>query len=213
MATINDPNTAANIAAVKAPSTAPLATDPSLVVAISPNTNVLNSRITGNAGGIVDAATAAAVPANVVAMGLRAATANPANAANATAVMAEGDKAGRQVITPVQIRELIGVQQTSVAVTAETVIVTAGGAGVFNDLISLVITTAGAAAQTITIKDASGGTTRIVLNYPNAGIAPQCPMVINFPVPMPQSGANANWTVTQSLASAVNYTAIFAKNL
>ena len=127
--------------------------------------------------------------------------------------MAMADKAGRQVVTPVQVRELVAVQQTAVAVATEATIVTAGGAGVFNDISQLIITTAGAAAQTITIKDATAGTTRMVLNYPNAAVAPGAPLVINFNPPIPQAAAAANWTVTQSLATACNYTVVFAKNL
>jgi hypothetical protein len=168
--------------------------------------------IVGNAGAIFDAATGAAVPANGLFIGGRAATANPANATggNLTGLMV--DHAGRQVVTHGQIRELIGIQQTNVAVNTETTIITAGGAGVFNDLVALIITTAGAAAQTITIKDATAGTTRFILNYPNAAIAPGSPLILSLGFAIPQAAANANWTVTQSLATACNYTAVFLKN-
>ena len=73
--------------------------------------------------------------------------------------------------------------------------------------------TAGAAAQTITVKDGTAGTTRAVFNYPNAALAPGAPFQAMFPVPLPQSAANANWTVTQSVATACNYTFLYAKNL
>lgn len=158
-------------------------------------------------------ATAAAVPANTTFVGLRAATVNPTNATGGNLVGAMADKAGRTVITPVQIRELIGVQYTALAATTESTFVTAGGAGVFNDITQLIITTAGAAAGTLTIKDATTGTIRMVINYPNAAVAPGAPLVINFNPPLPQAIANANWTITNSLATATNVTAIFAKNL
>ena len=117
------------------------------------------------------------------------------------------------VMTPVQVRELVTPGAVTVAATAETTLIAAGGAGVFNDIIGLVITTAGAAAQTIAIKDATAGTTRINVNYPNAALAPGAPFSLMFPAPMPQATANANWTVTQSLATACNYTFLYAKNL
>jgi len=167
--------------------------------------------IVGNAGAIFDAATAAAVPANGIYNGLRAATANPTNATGGNMVGAMGDKAGRMVATLVQVRELVAAQQTNIASTSITDIVTAGGASVFRDLIGLIITTAGAAAQTITISD--NATTKMVLNYPNGAIAPADPLILMFPVPIPQAAANTAWRATQSVATACNYTAIFANNL
>lgn len=156
--------------------------------------------------------TAAVVPANATFVGLRAATINPTNAANGNLVGAMGDKAGRTVTTPVQVRELVAAQRTALAAITETTIIAAGGAGVFNDITQLIITTAGAAAATLTIKDGTAGTTIMVLNYPNAALAPGAPLVINFNPPLPQAAANANWTITNSVATAVNITAIFAKN-
>src|SRR4051812_41949396 len=113
-----------------------------------------------------------AVPEELLA---RAATVNPANATDGQMVATMADHAGRIVMTEGHIRELCLSQQTAVAGTGETTIVSAGGAGVFNDLTGLIITTANAAAGTLTIKDATGGTTKIVLNYPNAASAPSSP--------------------------------------
>lgn len=169
--------------------------------------------VVGNAGAIFDGALASATPANAIYLGARAATANPGNATTGNLVGVTADKAGRIITTHGHVRELIGVQQTNVAVATETTIVTAGGASVFNDISQLIITTAGAAAQTITIKDATAGTTRMVLNYPNAALAPGAPLVINFNPPLVQAAANANWTVTQGAATACNYTVVFLKNL
>jgi hypothetical protein len=160
-------------------------------------------------------ATGAAVPANAELTGGRAATSNPANATNGNLVAVMADKAGRIVTAPMHVRELIGVQQTAIgASTAETTIVSAGGAGVFNDLIGLIITTVNAAAATLTIRDATGGTTRMILNYPNAASAPSSPMVLMFETPIPQAVANNNWTAQASAsATGINITALFAKNL
>jgi hypothetical protein len=55
-----------NIQAVKAASTAAVATDPAAVVALSPNSQ---DRVVGNSGAVFDAANNAAAPANVLAMG------------------------------------------------------------------------------------------------------------------------------------------------
>lgn len=189
MATINDAITGTNVARVTAASTAPVASDPALVVSVSPNTTLAD-------GGLV-------------------ATANPTNASNGAIARAMVDKAGRFVTTTGHVRELVGVQTTVIsASTSETTIITAGGANVFNDLSCLVITSTDAAAAVITIKDATGGTTRITLNYPDAALAPAAPCVLPFPIPIPQAVANNNWTATVSAnAGSVSITAVFVKNL
>src|SRR5262252_5457590 len=134
---------------------------------------VLKVGIVGNANGAIDGAIAAAPPANAIQIAPKAATANPTNATAGNAVALMADKAGRLVVTPSHVRELVGVQTTSIsASTTETTIITAGGAGVFNDLSHLSITTTDAAAAVITIKDATAGTTRLTFDYPNAALAP-----------------------------------------
>ena len=50
-------------------------------------------------------------------------------------------------------------------------------------------------------QDTTAGTTRMVLNYPNARFAPAVPLVINFSL-IPAAAAGANWTVTQSFITA-----------
>lgn len=154
------------------------------------------------------------VPTTAHLSGAVAATTNPTNAVAGNLVGLMADKAGRLVTTGANVRELIGVQQTTIASgTAETTIVSAGGAGVFNDLTELIITTINAVAATLTLKDATTGTTRAVFDYPNAASAPGVPLVITFNPPLPQAVANNNWTLTASVAAgAIHITAVFAKN-
>ena len=147
-------------------------------------------------------------------MGGRAATANPTNTANGSTAALMTDKAGRLVVTTSQVRDLVGIQTTAIsASTAETTIITAGGAGVFNDLAQLIITTTNAAAATLTIRDATAGTTRMIIDYPNAAVAPSSPFIVDFAVPVPQAAANANWTAQASVnAGHFEITAVFIKN-
>lgn len=168
------------------------------------------ARVIGNAGAIFDGATGAAVPANIILEGLRAATANPTNATGGNSVAAMGDKAGRMVITAGNVRELVGVQTTNIVNSvAETTVVTAGGANVFNDLSCLNITNRTATAVNVTLKDATAGTTRAIYDLAASG-----GIVIPFPVPMPQAAANANWTVTLSVNTVtVDINVVFLKNL
>lgn len=165
--------------------------------------------IVGSAAAAIDGAIAAVPPANALQIGIKAATANPANATAGNQVAIMGDKAGRPVVTLCQARDLVGIQTTAVAVTtADQVFVTAGAAGVFNDLTSLTLCNATAAAMTMTIKDAVGGTTRMVINLPSTIGA----TVISFPVPVAQAVAATAWCVTLSAATATNITATFIKN-
>jgi hypothetical protein len=180
------------------------------VAAVAAASGVQKVGISGATAVTLDAATGAAVPANGLLSCARAATANPSDATggNLTAVMS--DKAGRLAVTPYHVRDLVGIQQTAVSATSATTIITAGSSGVFNDLVSLTITTAGAAAQTITISD--GTNNRFILNYPNAALAPGAPCHLTFPAAIPQSASATAWTVTQSASTACEYTAVFIKN-
>lgn len=167
-------------------------------------------RILGNAGAAFDGATGAAVPANTILNGLRAATANPSNATGGNSVAAMGDKAGRAVVTPGNTRENVAPQTTTITnSTTETTVVTAGGANVFRDISSIAITNRSGTAVSCTLKDSTGGTTRAIYSIAaNGGI------VIPFPIPMPQSAANANWTITLSINTVtVDVNVVYVNNL
>jgi hypothetical protein len=183
--------------------------------AVAASAGVLKVGVVGNAGAIFDGATAAAVPANALYHGARAATANPTNATGGNTVGIMADKAGKQVTTAGCPRELVGMQTTTIsASTAETTIVTAGGANVFNDISSMVFTTTDAAVATVSIRDATGGTIRAVYNYPATAANPVNPVQFTYPIPWAQTSANANWTATVSVnAGNVIINTIFCKNL
>lgn len=157
-------------------------------------------------------ATAAAVPSNIVYHGGRGTTSNPTAVTDGQAVGLMTDKLGRLVTVTSHVRDLCGDQRTNVAVNTETTVVSAGAAGVFRDLTYILITTAGAAAQTITLKDSTGGTTRMVINYPNAAVAPGSPFFVTFNPPLKQTTAANNWTVTQGTATACNYSIGYVEN-
>ena len=101
----------------------------------------------------------------------RAALTNPADATDGARVTVMADKAGRLVVTPDAPRDLVGSQQTTITSASETTLVTAGAAGVFNDLTQLIITSMGGTVATITLKDSTGGATRMILDFPNSATA------------------------------------------
>lgn len=226
LVTIND---GANSAAVKAASTAAVAADKSLVVAISPNVfgnavmaNSMPVTIASNQSAVPasqsgawsvgsSSATGAGVPANAFYKGLLAKTALPSAGTDGNLVGAMGDKFGRQVVLPQGSRDLVGTQQTNLSATvAETTIVSAGAAGIFNDLAMIVISNTSVGTTTrIDFRDDTGGA--IIFSLNSIGGAP--PMGFSPPFPLPQSGAAKNWTAQCSVSTVdVRIFALFVKN-
>ncbi len=108
------------------------------------------------------------------------------------------------------ITQMAPAQQSAPAGTGATTIINASGLAFrYRDLVGLVITTANAAAGTLTISD--GNKTVFILNYPNAAAAPGAPLQVLFDPPVEQSGnGNTAWTITPSVnASGYNVTAQF----
>jgi hypothetical protein len=98
-------------------------------------------------------------------------------------------------------REVEQSQQTTIAASsvAETTIVTADP-NFRRNLTSLIVTTINAAVATLTLRDATAGTTIAILDYPNATSAPTTPLVLNFDPPLQQQTAkNSNWTLQASV--------------
>lgn len=163
--------------------------------------------VVGSAGAAFDAPATGTAPANVLYQGDRAATAYPTAATDGQIVAQMADKAGRIVAVANAPRDLIGTVMLNSASSSAVSFITAGGSGVFNDIISLVITNESSTATIISLSDnGSGGTVYKFAIAANGGI------VINFPTPLPQGTSNAAWDVLNSAAVACDYVAVFAKN-
>jgi len=157
------------------------------------------------------AATAGSVPANAVYQGKRGTTALPTAVTDGQVAGAMSDKFGRAVTLIGTIRDLTGTQTTTIsASTSETTIVTAGGAGVFNDLVMLIISNTSASTNTrIDFRDTTAGSILFSLQS-NGG---QPPVGFSLPVPIPQTSANTNWTAQCATSTTdVRIYAVFAKN-
>lgn len=155
-------------------------------------------------------ATGAALPSGAISNGGLAKTALPTAATdgNLTAMMT--DKFGRPITVPVTIRDLVGTQTTTLsASTSETTIVTAGGAGIFDDLIMLIVSNTSAATNTrIDFRDTTAGS--ILFSLFSIGGA--APVGFALPVPIPQTTANTNWTAQCATSTTdVRIYAVFAK--
>jgi hypothetical protein len=145
------------------------------------------------AGDVADAATDSGNP---VKLGAVAYTTSRTSVTNGQRVNLNADHQGNLIVTPIKPREFIRTQVTAITVNTETTVITAGGAGVFNDIVSLAITNSSATTVTATLKDATAGTTRGQYVVPAGG-----GIVLNFPTPLAQqAAANNNWTITSSAA-------------
>lgn len=104
-----------------------------------------------------------------------------------------------------------GKQNTTITTsTAETTIVTAGGAGVFNDVYGLILTNTSGSACNVTIKDSTGGTTVTVIAVPAGETR-------GFMLPrgsaVPQTTSQKNWTATCSASiTSMVVTALYSIN-
>jgi hypothetical protein len=178
-------------------------------------TQPVSGTVTANQGGAPwsvngDTASGVADANNPVKIGGVARTSNPTAVSNGNRVNASFDKLGK-LIAVGAIRDVKGVQKTSISVTTETTVVTAGGAGVFNDVYAIIVTNTSATGVSVDFKDATAGTTRMTLYAPATDTR-------GFTVPvdsaMVQAVAANNWTATASAAvSSLQITVLYVSNL
>jgi hypothetical protein len=157
-----------------------------------------------------DTASGATDANNPVKIGGLGKTTNPTAVTDGQRVAAVFDKQGKQVVVGA-IRQLKGVQKTSITVATETTVVTAGGAGVLNDVYAIVVTNKSATSVFVDFKDATAGTTRMTLAAPANDTR-------GFTVPvdsaMVQAVAANNWTATVSSAvTSIEITMLYVSNL
>jgi hypothetical protein len=212
---------ATNYTVVKPGLTPPAAADAALVVAISPNSQNPNGQATmASSSPVVPAsdyvgpvvgniAAGTTDSGNPVKIGAIGRTTNPGGVTDGQRTSLIADKLGK-LITVGAIRILKGVTQTAITVNTETTIIAAGAAGVFNDLYGLILANSSATATTVTIKDATGGTTRAVIVVP-AGETRGFMLPVDSAIP--QAAAASAWTATCSTAvTTLNVTALWVQN-
>jgi hypothetical protein len=137
-------------------------------------------------------------------------TSNPTAVTNGQRVNASFDKLGK-LIAVGAIRDLKGVQKTSITTTSETTVVTAGGAGVFNDVYAIVVTNKSATGVSVDFKDATAGTTRMTLYAPATDTRG---FTVAVDSAMVQAVAANNWTATVSAAvTSIEITMLYVSNI
>lgn len=157
-----------------------------------------------------DVASGSTDSGNPIKTGGQARTTNPTAVTDGQRVNAIFDKLGKQ-ITVGAVRILKGVTQTQISnSTSETTIV-AAIASTFCDLYGLILANTGATTTKVTIKDATSGTTRAIIEVPTLETR-------GFMLPVdsaiPQATVNNNWTATcASATTAMEVTALWVQNL
>jgi hypothetical protein len=147
---------------------------------------------------------------NPVLIGGEARITVPTAVGDGDAVRAQFDDVGRQVVAPHSPRDRVVTQQTDITGTSETTILAAGGAGVFRDLVHIIISNSDNNNEAVvTIRDDTGGTIVLDLAVARSGGGAS----IVFPVPLPQGVANDVWTAQVDVAtSTIHITVIAIEN-
>lgn len=109
------------------------------------------------------------------------------------------DAVGRVLVTQ-QDRTLTGSSTVMLSTTTESTLIPNQGDGIFTDITMLSITNGSATAVTVTLKNATSGTTVGTWNLSAGG-----GFVLPFNVPLAQAVANNNWTLTLSAAVSTVY--------
>jgi hypothetical protein len=178
-------------------------------------TQPVSGTVTANQGGAPwsvngDTASGTTDANNPVKIGGVARTSNPTAVTNGQRVNGIFDKLGKQVVVGA-LRDVKGVQKTSITTTTETTVVTAGGVGVFNDVYAIVVTNKSATTVFVDFRDSTAGTVRMTLAAPASDTRG---FTVAVDSAMVQAGANANWTATLSgAATSIEISMLYVSNL
>lgn len=135
--------------------------------------------------------------------------ANPTPVAANDVVKGTFDDVGRQLIRPVQVRDLTKTAYVSISNGTETTL-RAAVAGAYLDLINLIGTNNSDAAITVDIRAVTGGNIQTSLRIPANGTAGA-----SFTVPIPQDETGNNWTadLPDVTGTTVTLSALFSQEV
>jgi hypothetical protein len=178
-----------------------VASDQSALTVAQSTASSLNAQVVGNV------AHDGADSGNPVKIGGVARTSNPTAVAASDRVDIFCDDLGKQVVYPIAPRDRLVVgTRISLTNTTETTLVSAGGAGVYRDLVMLMCSNESATEVRVDFRDVAAGTVMFSLDlYPDGGGA-----VIPFRVPWPQATANSAWTAQLSASVSTVYISALA---
>jgi hypothetical protein len=136
-------------------------------------------------------------------------TGNPTAVSNGDMVAWSADDLGRQVVRPVQVRDLIKTAYASVSNGTETTLL-AGVAGSFLDLVMIVGSNNSDVAVSVDIRAVTAGNIVNTLRIPANGTAGWTPTV-----PWPQDATGNNWTVDgpDETGRTLTFSALFSQEV
>ena len=138
-------------------------------------------------------------------------TANPTAVANGDVVKSTHDDLGRQLVRPVQVRDLVVTAYVTVTTGIETTLL-AGSAGSFHDLMYIMAANESSVAQNIDIRAVTAGNVVMSLAIPANGTAG-----VALPLPFPQSDTGNNWTIDNDGSdvsnTTINVSALFSREV
>lgn len=137
--------------------------------------------------------------------------ANPTAVSAGDTVSFTADDLGRQLVRPVQVRDLIVTAYASLTNGTETTLLSAS-AGYFHDLIYIMGANSSDVAVTVDIRPVTAGNVIMSLQIPASGTAG-----VSLPVPIPQMGVDTgnNWTADMNdiTGTTVYVSALFSKEI
>lgn len=173
---------------------------------VSVSGSITSTVVTGTT--VSDAIDDASAP---VKQGGIARTANPTAVAGGDIVSASYDDTGRQLIRPLQVRDLIATAYVSLTNGTEATLLSAS-AGSFHDLIYVMGANNSDVAVTVDIRPVTAGNVIMTLQVPANGTAG-----IATPIPLPQSASDTgnNWTADMGdiTGTVVYLTALFTREI
>ena len=122
----------------------------------------------------------------------------------------KADDLGRQIMRPIQARDLIFTAYTSVSNGTETTLL-AGATGAYNDLIMITASNNSSAATQLDIRAVTGGNIVHTMYLP----AQSGPIGFAPPVPWPQDATGNNWTIDMpdQTGTTVYVSALFSREV
>lgn len=138
-------------------------------------------------------------------------TANPTAVTAGDVVKATHDDLGRQVMRPVQVRDLIVTAYVQLSNGTETTLL-AATAGAFHDLVYIMGANNSGVAVSVDIRPVTAGNVIMTIQIPANGTAG-----VSSPVPLPQSASDTgnNWTadLPDITGTTVSLTALFTREV
>lgn len=144
------------------------------------------------------------VAGNPVLSGLRAATTIPTAVSDGTSTFQMADKVGRTIVMKNAPRERKTKATITLSTTAETTFITAGGAGVFKDIDTLVASNGSTQTVRVDFRDVTAGSVIFPI-----WLAPGGGFTLPVGSIIPQTTAANNWTAQLSTGITTNDVRIF----